>query len=343
MSKITSKNIESNITFTTNPRYESDPTVDNDLARKKYVNDQDALKISKSGDTMGGDLAMGSNKITGLANGANPGDAINKGQFDAGLEGLKPKASAQLASTGSNLVLSGEQTIDGVLTSVSRILVKDQTDASENGIYITGAGAWTRAVDMDASTEVKGCYVPVSEGTLNTGRNFVQTGAFAVLDTDDINFVFFNSAASAHTHVASEVTDFDTEVANNPDVAANTAKVSADGSVTSHSDVTNAGSGIIISAAERTKLEGIETGAEVNDTPGREVITLVAQDITNGYVELAQPALSNSLSVTPIGGIPQEPGVDFTESIVVTNTRVTFAGDLLDLIAGEKLLMEYVY
>ncbi len=77
---------------------------------------------------------------------------------------------------------------------------------------------------------------------------------------------------------------------------------------------------------------------------GREVITLIAGDITNGYVELAQPAVANSLQVTPKGGLLQEPGVDFTESIVVTNTRITFAGDLLTLLAtGDKLICYYVY
>lgn len=63
------------------------------------------------------------------------------------------------------------------------------------------------------------------------------------------------------TQTAATISDFDTEVANNTAVVANTAKVSASGSVTSHSDVTSAGSGIIISSAERTKLNGIETGA----------------------------------------------------------------------------------
>ena len=376
MAKITSKNIESNIQFETNPRYDSNPSVDNDLSRKKYVDDQDALKVSKSGDTMSGELAMGTNKITGLANGTNPADAINYSQLQAAIEGMKPKESVELATT-ENITLSGEQTIDGVLTSGSRVLVKNQTDASENGIYVSASGAWTRAADMDVSSEVKGSYVPVSLGTTNQGRNFIQTGAFTTLDTDDINFTFFNSAALAHNHVAADITDFDTEVANNTAVAANTAKVSADGSVTTHNDVTDAGSGQIITSTERTKLNGIEAGAQVNAdlasqaeaeagventktmtalrtaqaiaalstsvTPAREVKTLSAGDISNGYVDLAQQALSNSVSVTPIGGIAQEPGVDFTESVPGSVTRITFAGDLLELAENDKLLIEYLY
>lgn len=58
----------------------------------------------------------------------------------------------------------------------------------------------------------------------------------------------------AVTLAAADITDFDTEVSNNTSVAANTAKISADNSVTTHNDVTNAGSGAIITGTERTTL-----------------------------------------------------------------------------------------
>lgn len=375
MSKITAKNIESDLLFETNPKFNADPTLDDHLSRKKYVDDNDALKVNKAGDTMSGPLNMGSNKVTNMTTGTAAGDGVNRGQMDAALEGLKPKGSADLATT-ANITLSGEQTIDGTLTSNSRVLVKDQTLSEDNGLYDSGSGAWTRSVDMDVSSEVKGSYVPVSGGTANQGRNFVQTGAFATLGTDAINFTFFNSALDVHTHTASEVTDFEAAVSANSSVTANTAKVSASGSVTSHSDVSNAGSGAIITTSERSKLSAIAAGAQVNVALAsqaeaeagndntktmtalrtaqaiaslqggafkREVITLSAQNITDGYVEAANPVIANTLMVTPIGGIPQEPGVDYTESIVVTNTRITFAGDLLGLVEGEKLLITYEF
>jgi uncharacterized cupin superfamily protein len=77
------------------------------------------------------------------------------------------KQSVQLATT-ANVTLSGEQTIDGVLTSASRILVKNQTAGADNGIYVTAAGAWSRATDFDTSAEVTaGASVFISEGTDN--------------------------------------------------------------------------------------------------------------------------------------------------------------------------------
>lgn len=78
----------------------------------------------------------------------------------------------------ANLTLSGEQTIDGVLTSGTRILVKDQTLPAENGIYVTAAGAWTRATDADSDAEVtNGMSCLVTGGTLNARKMYVLTTA----------------------------------------------------------------------------------------------------------------------------------------------------------------------
>ena len=91
------------------------------------------------------------------------------------------------------------------------------------------------------------------------------------VDPQDVatkNFVdpAFSRANHTGTQTASTISDFDTEVANNSAVTANTSKISADGSVTTHNDVTSAGSGAIITSTERTKLSGIATGATANNT-----------------------------------------------------------------------------
>ncbi|KAF2406413.1 Phage tail-collar fibre protein [Pseudomonas antarctica] len=73
-----------------------------------------------------------------------------------------------LVATTANIVLSGIQTVDGVLLPAdARVLVKDQTQAKENGIYVVPAGgAWRRAQDADASVEVTpGLFVSVEKGT----------------------------------------------------------------------------------------------------------------------------------------------------------------------------------
>jgi len=67
-------------------------------------------------------------------------------------EGLSVHAAVACATT-ANITLSAEQTLDGILTSTDRVLVKDQTDATENGIYVSAAGAWARATDFDEDDE----------------------------------------------------------------------------------------------------------------------------------------------------------------------------------------------
>jgi hypothetical protein len=89
-------------------------------------------------------------------------------------QGLDPKGSAQCATT-ANITLSGEQTIDGVATSASRVLVKNQSTASQNGVYVSAAGSWTRATDMDVWSEVPGAFVFVEQGTVNGDTGWVCT------------------------------------------------------------------------------------------------------------------------------------------------------------------------
>lgn len=79
------------------------------------------------------------------------------------------------AATTANITLSGTQTIDGVaVIAGNRVLVKNQTTASANGIYVVAAGAWARAADADAIAEISSAVVAVDEGTVNGGRNFTN-------------------------------------------------------------------------------------------------------------------------------------------------------------------------
>ncbi len=97
-----------------------------------------------------------------------------------------------LVATTANIALNGIQTIDGVLLAAdARVLVKDQAQAKDNGIYIVPAnGAWKRAEDADASVEVTpGLFVHVEKGTAN-GDSVWQlvTDAPIVLGTTALAF-----------------------------------------------------------------------------------------------------------------------------------------------------------
>lgn len=149
-----------------------------------------------------GNQSMGSNKLTNVANPTTAQDAATKSYVDSVAEGLKPKAAVRAATLVAGTLASSFEdgdTIDGVvLAEGDRILIKNQADAEENGIYIVEAtGAPTRSPDFDSLSpidEINGAYTFVQEGS-QAGQGWVQTGSVAVIDTDPINFVYFNSVA----------------------------------------------------------------------------------------------------------------------------------------------------
>ena len=103
-------------------------------------------------------------------------DAATKGYVDSVAQGLDAKNSVRAATT-TNITLSGTQTVDGVALSVAdRVLVKDQSTGSQNGLYNVASGAWTRTVDADSATDVHGgMFVFVEQGTVNADTGWVLT------------------------------------------------------------------------------------------------------------------------------------------------------------------------
>lgn len=97
------------------------------------------------------------------------------------LPGAWVKRAVKVATT-ANITLSGTQTIDGVaVVAGDRVLVKNQTTASANGIYVVSATAWTRAADADAADEIAGGTVSVEQGSTQSGSLWSTT--FKTTDT----------------------------------------------------------------------------------------------------------------------------------------------------------------
>jgi hypothetical protein len=95
------------------------------------------------------------------------------------------------AATTANLSLSGTPTIDGVVLNLGdRVLVKNQSTGSQNGVYVVQAGAWGRASDADSALElVPGRHVTVSEGTLYADTVWtLTTNSPIVVDTTALTF-----------------------------------------------------------------------------------------------------------------------------------------------------------
>ena len=127
----------------------------------------------------------------------NPLDITNKAYVDAVAQGLDIKASV-VASTTANITLSGTQTVDGIALAVGdRCLVKNQTAAADNGIYVVAAGAWARSTDLNTWAQVPGAFTFIETGSTLADTGWVCTSnAGGTIGVTAINFTQFSGGAS---------------------------------------------------------------------------------------------------------------------------------------------------
>ena len=126
-------------------------------------------------------------------------EAATKQYVDGVAQGLNVHPSSKAATTsnidlatGGLLVIDGYQTIAG-----DRILVKDQTNTAQNGIYVVASGAWTRAADFDSPVEiVPGDFTFVEGGSTYSDTGWVQTEVVTTVGTSPIAFTQFSGAGT---------------------------------------------------------------------------------------------------------------------------------------------------
>jgi hypothetical protein len=142
------------------------------------------------------DQSFGGNKVTNIATPTSNNDAATKAYVDSVAQGLSTKTAVKVATT-TNITLSGTQVVDGVtLVAGDRVLVKNQTNQTQNGVYDVAAGAWTRSSDSDAGTELVNAFYFVQSGTTLQATGWVQsTPGPITLGTTNIVFSQFSGAA----------------------------------------------------------------------------------------------------------------------------------------------------
>ena len=174
-----------------------------------------AAKAALSGATFTGAVVLAADPATALG-------AATKQYVDSLAEGLHVHASV-VAATTANITLAtaveNGDTLDGVtLATGNRILVKNQSTASENGIYVVAAsGAPSRATDFDAPAEIDGGdFVFVTGGTVNDNTGWVQTNIVGTVGTDAIAFSQFAGVGTVTAGTNISVTGNEVSVINNP-------------------------------------------------------------------------------------------------------------------------------
>ena len=146
-----------------------------------------------------GVIDVNNSRLTNVTDPTGTQDAATKGYVDAVKQALDIKDSVRVATT-ANITIASDlnvgDTIDGVtLADGDRVLVKDQSTASENGIYVAGSSP-VRSADANTSSEVtSGMFCFVEEGTVGGDNGFVLTTNDTItLDTTNLTFVQFSGA-----------------------------------------------------------------------------------------------------------------------------------------------------
>lgn len=319
---------------------------------------KDQAMLLDGTQAMTADMPMGSNKITGLADGTAATDAVTKQQLDSVSAGLDPKESVRAATTadigatynptggtgGTGSFSSAPTAIDGVtLANSDRILVKNQTDAKQNGIYIVVSSTnWERAADQDgtpASEVSGGNFTFVEQGTANEGRGYVLVGdGLLTLNTDDLVWTQFSSVAALTGGNGIDITSNVISV----DFATSAGlKFIGDQLAIEPNDF--AGTGLIDDGADNLAIDFSTTfndqkavaAQDLNSTTNGEGASIIGiEDASAYYTGTSVEAALNELEAQ-LGGTTSTT-FDFTENNVLADNDVVYnALDKLDLKWGD--------
>ncbi len=157
-------------------------------------------------DTMTGNLQMGGQRITNLGAPTASTDAATKDYVDTYVQGMAWKQSVRVATT-TNIILSGLQTINGVTVATNdRVLVKNQTNTAENGIYLASSSAWSRAPDANTPEELDGAAVFVRSGTVDADSAWIQVNAIVTVGTTAVSWSRFAASGGVTEGTGIDIT-----------------------------------------------------------------------------------------------------------------------------------------
>lgn len=184
-----------------------------------------------------------------------PTQAAVKGYVDAKVAGLSWKQAVR-AGTTANITLSGAQTIDGVsVVAGDRVLVKNQTTGSQNGLYVAASGSWTRATDADSGAELVNATAYVSEGTTNADTQWTcTTNATITVGSTSLAFAQLSSGGGGSLAVKDEGSTLSSAVTSIDFTGSGVTATNVGGAVTVN--IPLASSGSVVAAAGLVAPQG---------------------------------------------------------------------------------------
>jgi len=160
-----------------------------------------------------GSVSLGNQTITSLGTPSASTDATNKTYVDTAIAGLSSAykyRNVRVASIADVTISSAPATIDSItLASAQRVLLKNQTTTSQNGIYdFNGTGvALTRSSDSNVWDEITGALVYIDEGTTNADTRYYSTAnSGGTLGTTAITYVQDTAGAFGASNIVNEET-----------------------------------------------------------------------------------------------------------------------------------------